>query len=351
MAIKRPTLPELIDRLAAEMESRLPGVLARARRSLAGVLVRVLAGALSALYQYFERLIQQAWPDQADEDYLPAHGARWGVPRKLAEAATGPLSVGGLVGYPLVAGTVFLRKDGARFTVDTGVTIEEDGTAAVTITAADVGQAGNTVSGVEFRLASPVDGINSVAVASDAISGGADVEDIEAWRARILDRIRKAPHGGDPDDYVEWALEVPGVTRAWCTPSGNGAGTVVVRFVRDGDDDLIPDAGEIDAVQAYIDTKRPVTAELFVQPLVAKPIAYTISGLSPDTPEIRAAVIAELKDMHARDAIPGATLLRTHMDEAISIAMGENDHHLDAPAANVTCEPGELATFGGVVWA
>jgi uncharacterized phage protein gp47/JayE len=84
---------------------------------------------------------------------------------------------------------------------------------------------------------------------------------------------------------------------------------------------------------------------------VAKPVAYVISNLEPDTAEIRAAVVAELKDMHIRDAIPGGTLLRTHMSEAISIATGEHDHVLVSPAGNVTCLPGELATFGGVTWA
>ena len=62
------------------------------------------------------------------------------------------------------------------------------------------------------------------------------------------------------------------MTRAWCTPNGMGAGTVVVRFVRDDDDDPIPDAGEIEAVRAHIEAQRPVTAELFVLP-VAKPVA------------------------------------------------------------------------------
>ncbi|MFA1633603.1 baseplate J/gp47 family protein [Achromobacter ruhlandii] len=116
-------------------------------------------------------------------------------------------------------------------------------------------------------------------------------------------------------------------------------------------EDPIPDAGEIEAVRAHIEAHRPVTAELFVPLSVAKPVAYVISDLQPDTAEIRAAIVAELKDMHVRDAIPGGTLLVSHMREAISIAAGENDHVLVSPAGNVTCLPGELATFGGVTWA
>ncbi|CUI71891.1 baseplate J/gp47 family protein [Achromobacter xylosoxidans] len=350
MPVPRPTLPKLIEQLSSEMESRLPGILPRARRSLAGVLVRVFSGGLDALYKFLERVFKQAWPDQCDEDELPTHGARWGVLQKTAAPATGLLLIGGENGASLMAGSVFQRADGVQFTVDVGVTIVGS-SATVAVTADEVGQAGNTAVGVQFTLASPVVGINSTAVASTEISGGAEVERPELFRARILERIRRPPHGGDNDDYVAWAKEVPGVTRAWCTPNGMGAGTVVVRFVRDDDEDPIPDAGEIEAVRAHIEAHRPVTAELFVPLSVAKPVAYVISDLQPDTAEIRAAIVAELKDMHVRDAIPGGTLLVSHMREAISIAAGENDHVLVSPAGNVTCLPGELATFGGVTWA
>lgn len=350
MPVPRPTLPKLIEQLASEMESRLPGVLPRARRSLAGVLVRVFSGGLDALYKFLERVFKQAWPDQCDEDELPTHGARWGVLQKTSSPATGSLLIGGDDGASLMAGAVFQRGDGTQFTVDVAVSIV-GGSATAAITALEPGQAGNTATGAQFTLASPIIGINSTAVASTEISGGADIERPELFRARILERIRRPPHGGNNDDYVAWAKEVPGVTRAWCTPNGMGAGTVVVRFVRDDDDDLIPDAGEIDTVRAHIEALRSVTAELFVPTLVAKPIAYVISDLVPDTAEIRAAIIAELKDMHVRDAIPGGTLLRTHMGEAISIAAGEHDHVLVSPAGNVSCLPGELATFGSVTWA
>jgi len=50
----------------------------------------------------------------------------------------------------------------------------------------------------------------------------------EAFVARYIDLYRQPPQGGDLFDYIEWALEVPGVTRAWCNPLGMGTGTVVV---------------------------------------------------------------------------------------------------------------------------
>lgn len=124
---------------------------------------------------------------------------------------------------------------------------------------------------------------------------------------------------------------------------------MVVRFVRDGDSSMIPDDNEVVAVQAYIDSVRPVTAQAIVVAPVEMPVVYQIQ-LAPNTAAARTAVEAELRDLHLREAIPGGTLLLSHINEAISIAAGETDHVLAAPTANVAAPVGQLATFGGITW-
>ena len=148
---------------------------------------------------------------------------------------------------------------------------------------------------------------------------------------------------------MQWALEVPGVTRAWVYPLEQGSGTVVVRFVRDGDASIIPDAAAVALVQAHIDAVRPVTAAATVLAPVASPVNYQIQ-LTPNTAAVRAAVEAELRDLHLREAIPSGTLLLSHINEAISIAAGETDHVLVAPVANVSPGVGYIATFGSITW-
>ena len=70
-------------------------------------------------------------------------------------------------------------------------------------------------------------------MAAGGLAAGSDAETDESLRARVLRRIQKPPQGGAGYDYVAWALEVPGVTRAWVYPAEMGLGTVTVRFVRD----------------------------------------------------------------------------------------------------------------------
>lgn len=348
MPMQRPTLRELIDTGAAEFESRLPGVLARVRRSLVGVINRVLAGGLSSLYQYTEWLNRQAWPDLAESEYLDAHGLRWGVSRTPSVAATGTVRLTGTDGTVVPQGTSLRRADGVLYSTTAEGTISA-GQLLVAAQSTTLGQAGNAGIGTALSLASPVAGVSSAATAYSAMAGGADIEDDAAYRARILARIRKPPAGGSTDDYLAWMLAVPGVTRAWVYPGEQGAGSVVLRFVRDDDASPIPDAGEVATVQAAVDALRPVTAAVYVVAPVATAINFTIQ-LSPNTSAVRSAVEAELRDLIRREAQPGGTLLLSHLREAVSSAAGETDHVMSVPAANVVYATGQIATMGVITW-
>lgn len=348
MPFERPNLAQLIDQGAAEFESRLPGVAARVRRSVVGVINRVMAGALSALYKYGEWLNLQTWPDQAEGEFLDDHGARWGVLRNSAAFATLTVRFTGTDGAVIPANTGLQRADGVQY-----VTTEEGTIAGGIAYAAAVallpGQGGSTVINAPLALQSPIAGVNSTASAQTAATGGTDPEEDEAYRARILARIRKPPQGGSATDYEAWAKEVPGVTRVWVYPGEQGDGTVVVRFTRDDDASPIPDVGEVATVQAALNAARPVTATVYAVAPLATPLNLTI-GLTPDTLPVRAAVQAELVALLSRESLPGGTLLISHIREAISIAAGETDHNLVTPSANVTHTAGQLPTLGVITW-
>ena len=348
MPIDRPDLPRLIDQGAAEFESRLPGVLARVRNSVVGVLNRVLAAGLSALYKHVEYLAAQFWPDTCDAEYLVLHGARWGKPRLPAAASTGTVQFTGINAAAVPLGTVVLRSDGVQY-ITTAAGLIAAGVANVPAVAVAAGQTSNALVATPLTLTTPVNNVNAVATAFTALVGGADVEAIEPWRARILARIRKPPQGGADFDYVAWALEVPGVTRAWIYAGEQGAGTVVLRFVRDDDAVQIPDAGEVAAVQTYIDALRPVTATFYA--IAPAPVVQNFTlQLLPSTPAIKAAVEAELRELYRREAKPGGTMLISQQREAISSAAGEIDHVLTVPAANQIYTVGQMPTFGVITW-
>lgn len=151
--------------------------------------------------------------------------------------------------------------------------------------------------------------------------------------------------------YVAWALEVPGVTRAWVKPEWLGIGTIGLTFVCDDQvGGIIPNPDKVAEVQAYIDARRPVEAETIVFGPTPKPMNPVIPGLNPATDTVKAAVVAELADLLRNEATPGATILVSHISEAISQANGEVDHTLTTPAVNFTCLPHEIATLGVPAW-
>lgn len=350
MPFSRPDLATLINRAEADIETRLPGADARLRRSNLNVLARVHSGAAHGLYGYLEWIARQVIIDTADGDMLERHASIWGVARKAASPAVGNVTVTGTNGAIVPADSTLARSDGAQYTTDAEATIS-GGTATIAVTAVDGGQAGNASAASSLSFDTPIAGVSATAtVAAGGLTGGADLEADDDLRARLLARIQQPPHGGAAHDYIAWAREVPGVTRAWVYPGELGDGTVTVRFVRDDDANLIPDAAEVAVVQAYIDNVRPVGMKgLYVVAPVAVPLNFTID-LVPDTAANRAAVEAELRDLLLREAEPGATILLSHIREAISLASGETDHILTVPAANVTHAVGEMATFGTITW-
>jgi len=102
-------------------------------------------------------------------------------------------------------------------------------------------------------------------------------------------------------------------------------------------------------VQDYIDSVRPVTANV----VVVAPIAVTLNltiALTPNNTLVQAAVQAEVEDMLRREALPGGTLLLSHLREAISIAAGETNNVLITPTADVTYADGEMAIMGTITW-
>lgn len=350
MALQRQTVQQLRDRIRADLKSRLTGIDPSLAKSVSGALADTLAGAVHGLYGAIAREAGQILPDTAEAEDLARHASLYQFARTAATAATGNITFTGTNGTVVPAGSELQRADGVLYTTGADATIAS-GTATAAVTASAVGAVGNALVGATLTLTSPIGGVNSaVAVASGGLVGGTDTETEDSLRTRLQDRLRDVPQGGSKADYARWAKEVSGVTRAWCFPLEGGAGTVYLRFVRDNDTIIIPDAGEVAAVQAYIDERRPATAAFTAVAPAAVPLNLTIA-LTPNTQAVKDAVTAALADLIRREAYPGATLLLSHIREAISIAAGESNHVLTVPSADVVYTNSQIGTLGVITWA
>lgn len=348
MPYSRPSLADLVQRTLADAVSRLATVADALRRADAQVFARVIAGATHGLFGFIDFVAKQLFPDSAEKEYLDRHASMWlQQPRKSAAKASGSYTFTTTVGAFAQAGTQLKALDGVLYQTTADATAVGV-TTAVAIEAVVAGAAGNRAAGAPLSLVSPIPGIQTSGLAG-ALSGGADVEEDEDLRGRVLSRIKTPPHGGALHDYEAWALEVAGVTRAWPSAGEAEPNSVVVRFVRDNDVSIIPDAGELTTVFDYIDARRPVQAKLYVLAPIPDTLNFTI-GVSPNTLAVKDAVIAELKDLLLREGQPGGTLLLSHIRAAISAAAGETNYTMSSPSADVVSAPGHMPVFGTITW-
>lgn len=350
MPFQRPTLSELIARITADFVSRLALAGAVLRRSVIAVFARVEAAAVHGLYGYIEYLSRQFFADTAEDEWLLRKAALYGIYPQDAVPASGDIqfTISG-ANITIPEGTVVQRTDGVQFATTADLTIVA-GSGTVEVEALVAGANGNTPSGAPVTLVSPITGVFSQAVVgASGIVDGSDQESVESVRERLLNRLRQPPHGGAAADYVTWAREVPGVTRAWVYPAWLGPGTVGVTFVTDGADPIIPTPTKVDEVQAYIDTVKPVTADVTVFAPEEFPVDITLS-ITPDNTAVRQAAEAEIADLFTRVGEPGATIYPSQISEAVSLAQGEEHHDLTVPAAPVTPAANEIPVLGTITW-
>jgi uncharacterized phage protein gp47/JayE len=351
MSFERPTLSALRVQARADVAARLPGTDAALRRSLAMVLAEAFAAMVHHQYGYLDFVQRQVIPDTAEGEYLDRWCRIVGLARKPATAAGGLVTATGTNGTTIAEGATLTRSDGVVYAVTAPATIAS-GTASVSLLAATAGAEGDLEAGASLTFVTAIAGVNGTAiVGADGLTGGGPEESDAALRDRLRARLSAPPTGGSATDYVAWALENTGVTRAWCLPLNRGPGTVDVAFVMDDRVDIFPEAGDVAAVQAYIDTRRPVTADCVVFSPTPAPIAVTITGLNPDTAAVRAAIAVELAAQIRRDAAPAGTIRRSRLIEAISRAAGENWHSMTVPSGDVSQSAAQLATLGTVTFA
>lgn len=356
MVFNRPSLQTILQRIQCDIDSRLAGTDSFLLRSLLYVIARAVAAVAHGLYGHLAYTARQITPDTADAENLERH-AFWlgrGMTRNAATAATGTVTLAGTDGSVIVAGTSLQRSDGIEYTTDTEVVIA-GGVATATVTATTTGQATNASAGQTLTFISPIPGVQSRAtVAAGGLTGGTDIETPDELLVRLSEAVQLPPQGGSDSDYIRWAKEVSGVTRAWVFRHWDGPGTVGVYFVRDNDASLIPDAAEVQTVADHIDPLRPSGAKAVnIYAPIEVPVDLTIK-LQPNTESVRLAVQAELETVftstNVEDGYGSGTVPLSHITAAISSADGETDHLLVSPVAIITPNAGEIATLGTITW-
>jgi uncharacterized phage protein gp47/JayE len=385
MPFARPPLSQLRSQVATDISSGLPGADGLLRFSNLNVLGTALAGLSYLQYGYLDYIALQATPYTATGEYLEAWAALKKVYRESATPAIGTATFTGTSGT-ISIGTQMVRGDGYVYTATTNGTISA-GTVTVSIQAVLApidpvsnptgnGAAGNASVGTVLTLQSAITGIQSGGVAASALTGGADVELDESLRSRMLLAYQNPPQGGDRSDYVEWALAISGVARAWCAPNGYGAGTVVVYTMFDTAEsahggfpqgangvsqydrgaDSLPRGtvatGDQLAVANGIINLQPVTALLYSVAPVANTINFAISGIGTPSTATQAAITSAIQSAFMTQGAPisGTSVELSSIESAIAAISGTAGFVITSPAGNIANVVGELPVLGTITY-
>jgi uncharacterized phage protein gp47/JayE len=344
----RPSLATLIARVIGDISSKTQGS-AYIKIAVERFLAKAVAGVAHGLHGHLDWVRRQFLPTTADLEGLLGWGAMLEVERKVAQKSSGPAAFTGTNATVLPTLRQVQGPGGVLYTVTVGGTVSA-GSVAVTLTANDAGAAGDLEPGAVVSLVQPLAGIDTDGVViGDGLRGGFDIEDPEDYRPRVVEELRNPQAGGGPGDYVKWAKEVAGVTRAWEFPHRMGIGTISLAFVMDARADIIPLPADVAEVQAYIDSKRPLDMRAaYVQAPVAKPVNLTVA-LTPNTVDVQAAVLDELGDVLRLEPELEGAIAQSVVDEAISTAQGETSHGITA-ITSLSAGTWEILTLGTVTF-
>lgn len=313
------------------------------------VRLQAAAAQIMSLYHYGDYVYHQAFPQTAQEESLDLHGALRGVPRKLAQQATGALEFQILkplaVDLTVKAGVICLTPEGVAFeTVEDGIVAAGNTTVTVAARAVEPGFMGNAVAESITRMQTAPDGVSTV-INPLAFSGGRDEEDDENYRRRIMAVYRGLSNGANLAYYRELALSVEGIDDVRVIPRVSGAGSVGLLVTADsgavseaavaGLEALLEDRREL-GIEVVISSPEEVVVDIEAKILPAEGVSFA---------QAKNAVAAAAAGCFTGDKI-GKTLYLAALSHS-AMATGTIDNIvITAPSADVTVGEMQLPVLG-----
>ena len=298
--------------------------------------LKVLAGELYTVLCAAESLKLNCFPQTAAGEALDLHAEERGLVRKDAVKSVGTLT--------------FSRRTALSYAAEipAGTVCAASGENAVTAAAQAVlgGRRGNAAKGAVNTLITPPAGIESV-TNDVSFTGGADKEDDEALRTRLLRCFYALPNGSNTETYRRAALMTPGVKSVQVVPRANGVNTVAVYLYGDNGavtDEVLGKVGEtleklkeisVDVtVAAAVAVKKPVT--VYVKPKDG--CAFEDAKAS-----CTAAITAYLNAFEVGEPFVTAGLIHAVMETGVA-----QNCTVPASVADFTPNAGEIVTAGAV---
>jgi len=304
MSLVTPTTAQINAAIIAQLEISLSQTIPLLPKAFNRVLAKVLAALYVILWKYGGSIYLQVFVRTATIEEVEIFGRtvsplkEWGRLIGVGDPAAAEqaqLDIDITVfttGGNLDAGTQFIGVDsGVTYLLNVTVALVA-GVVPGTVTAKGdegggdgSGVIGNLEIGEEIKLANALANVKREAVVTAQAATGADEEDTEVYRQRVLDFFQKRPQGGALLDYELWGEESAGVLNIYPYTGAVGGET----------DNYVESATEVDGIptpaqlqQALDDinlddsglaSRRPANAFPNVFPITRTAFTVTVDGI------------------------------------------------------------------------
>lgn len=391
MALPIPSTQVVKDRNLANLELSI-----NQNSPLADIaFLRVLAGMealnYTELYKYGVERAKQNLALTATGEDLELIGKEYNVFRKVAEATVLEITLPGTNGTVIPSTIDFVgNSNGIRYFADASAIIT-GGIATLSVTAETTGVVGNLAVTETLTIGTQIPGAETIATVVDILNTGAEEENEEIYRERVLFAERVVTGGGNVADYKIWAEEVAGVKRVYSyagkpfdviLTSYPGDRTIYVEATTDIDPDgiappsLLLEVREALNIDPLTGITRPplgiIDDTLYVESIIRTSFYVEIRYLNVD-PDIEAQVKLEIETalidyfLALRPYVAGIDLIQNRNDRVTTVSVSEIVQ--DVIAANgafaeevifgtvigsfiplYTLDPNELSKLGGITY-
>ena len=310
-----------------------------------------VAAQVYGLYVQMEWLSRQCFPQTAQGEYLDRHAALRGLERRKATQATGVIrfsvETAGATDLIIPAGTVCATAGLVRFETTSAVTLTAGKTfVEAPAQAVGPGSGGNVPAGSILVMTAPPVGVGGCSN-PQPFTGGADEEEDEALRSRVLETYRRMPNGANSAYYQQEALSFDQVCACTVLPKKRGKGTVdVVVSTLTG----IPEGDLLTQLQAYFDQRREIAVDVAVKAPTPKVVNVSVKVQAEDgkePSEVKAAVEQTLRDFFSGERLSGAILV-AQLNQLVFSTPGVANCTVLEPTEDLPAVEGELPQLGSL---
>ena len=306
---------------------------------------RAVAAQVHALYVQLDWTVRQCFPQTAEGEYLDHFAQLRALQRREAAKAVGvvrfQLEQSRAWDVEIPAATVCISGGLVRFLTDTAAVIPAGSLYAdVPVTAAEAGSQGNVGAGDVTAMAVPPTGVSSC-TNPQAFGGGADREDDESLRLRVLDSYSTLPNGANTAYYRSRAMDQTGVAAVCVKPKNRGLGTVdVVISAPEG----VPSTALLGQVQQVLEQEREIAVDVLVKApeTVSVTVALQIRAAEGYSYEEVAAAVQTAVEDYFSGTLLGQDVTLARLGALIYGVPGVENYRVTLPTGDVTVAEDQL---------